>query len=258
MLWLLTLLGAAAGWFVAGVPGLVLGALLGHVFDRRWQFSWRGVFGRLFKTPPLQGDELLFVLLGRLAKSGGRVTEAHIQAARAEMQRRYMDAARRRMAIQAFGRGKTGQDNLQAALQALQGELDETKSLLQSCWRLARAQGEPTEAICRLIIQWGRWAGWTEEAILQMDQGRRTSSHSSQSVPPMRKDAYREALQLLGIQADSDPQHIKLAYRRLLSHYHPDKLVGVGANTEQLRAATERTRELHSAYALVRQVRGFR
>lgn len=258
MLWILTLVGAALGWFMAGIPGLLLGALLGHALDRRWQFSGRSLFGWLLSAPPLQGDELLFVLLGRLAKSGGRVTEAHIQAARAEMQRRCMDAPRQRAAIQAFTRGKTVQDDVQAALMALQGELDETKSLLQSCWRVARAQGEPIDPACRLIVQWGRWAGWTEEAIWQMDGGRRASNTYSNAAGNSKKDTYREALQLLGVSAQAEPQVVKLAYRRLLSHYHPDKLAGSGATADQLKTATERTRELHQAYDLVRQVRGFR
>jgi DnaJ like chaperone protein len=37
---------------------------------------------KLGGRPALRNDELLFVLLGRLAKSDGRVTDGHIQQAR--------------------------------------------------------------------------------------------------------------------------------------------------------------------------------
>ncbi len=70
--------------------------------------------------------------------------------------------------------------------------------------------------------------------------------------------AYEQALRLLGVRADSDPQVIKRAYRRLLSKHHPDKQAGAGASALQVREATERTRELHSAYSLIRERRGFR
>lgn len=252
MLWLLTPLGAALGAWLAGIPGALLGALLGHVFDRQLQLDWKSLFERLFRRkPPLQGEELLFVLFGRLAKSGGRVTEAHIQAARAEMERRYFDPIRQRAAIRAFGRGKAGSDNLQPALEALRWQPDEAKALLQSCWRLARAQGEPHNLACRLIEQWGAWAGWSVEAVAQQDTGRKNQSQSHV------RDDYQAALHLLGVRSNTDAREIKLAYRRLLSQCHPDKLAGTGASPAALKEATERTRQLHSAYELIRQRLGF-
>lgn len=78
------------------------------------------------------------------------------------------------------------------------------------------------------------------------------------SAPVRRHDDYAKALTLLGVSETSSAEQIKRAYRKLLSLNHPDKLAGQGASPAQLRAATERTRELHSAYAMVRERRGFR
>ncbi|MNO06017.1 DnaJ-like protein DjlA [compost metagenome] len=62
---------------------------------------------------------------------------------------------------------------------------------------------------------------------------------------------------MLGVGPQAEPGQIKQAYRRLLSRHHPDKLVGSGASPSQVREATERTGELHQAYAVIRKNRGF-
>ena len=90
-------------------------------------------------------------------------------------------------------------------------------------------------------------------AASQQNPGKARAS----AVAPRARNPYEEALQLLGIRETSETGEIKRAYRRLLSQYHPDKLAGAGATPDAVRQATEKTRELHSAYTLVRERHGF-
>lgn len=255
MLWPGTLLGAGVGYAIASIPGAMLGALLGQAVDRRLQLhSWAHLRERLGGKPAIHDDELLFVLLGRLAKSGGRVVASHINQARVEMRNLSLDEPAQRRAILAFYRGRDGSDGLRSYLRRLRGQPMVAESLLHACWRMAWADGKVNRHERDLIGVWGMWLGWSDvrvEALAaEYDPMRRPKVVSS-------GDEYKGALKLLGVEADSDPVSIKRAYRRLLSRHHPDKIAGSGANPLQVRAATEKTSQLHSAYRVIKARRGF-
>lgn len=253
MLWPATLLGAVAGLALASIPGALLGGLLGQVLDRRLRLhSWAALRERLGGRAEPSDEWLVFVMLGRLAKSGGRVLPAHIQQAQAEMQRMALTAEGQRQAIAAFAQGKTGRDSLRGPLRRQQPRAE---TLLRACWRMAWADGQVSQAERELIMLWGKWLQVSSAAQAQFSDA---CAPQQASVAPTASSAYQRALNLLNVSADAEPAHIKQAYRRLLSRHHPDKLAGSNASPERIREATERTRELHQAYALVRQRHGFR
>lgn len=255
MLWPGTLIGAGAGFIIASIPGAILGALLGQALDRRLQLqSWAQVRERLGGRPMLRNDELLFVLLGRLAKSGGRVVDQHIEQARQEMRQLEMAAPAQKRAIAAFNQGKSGRDPLRGYLQRLKAQPHAAEGVLRACWRMIVADGRVDPQELELIVRWGRWLGWTPQQV----QALGADYQSSKKPLATRGGTYQASLTLLGVTASSDPAQIKRAYRRLLSRYHPDKVAGTGASPSQIREATETTRELHHAYALIREQRGFR
>ncbi|MNO83798.1 DnaJ-like protein DjlA [compost metagenome] len=116
---------------------------------------------------------------------------------------------------------------------------------------MAWAAGAPGAAEKSLILLWGEELGLPRGRVLALAAG----AEALRQVEP-EAASYPQALRVLGVTAASEPAEIKRAYRRLLSQHHPDKLVGASAS--RIAAATERTREIQAAYALVRRRRGFR
>jgi DnaJ like chaperone protein len=233
----------------------MLGALLGQALDRHLRLqTWGHLREKLGGKPMLRNDELLFVLLGRLAKSNGRVVEGHIQQARQEMQALDMTDAAKQRAIAAFNRGKTGHDSLNGYLRRLSTQPHAAEGVLRACWRMVWADGRAGAAERALITQWGKRLGWKSYQVQALSADYEPQSRSAVSSAVL----YQEALVLLGVSATSEPAQIKRAYRRLLSRHHPDKIAGSGATALQVREATEKTRELHNAYTLIRQRRDFR
>jgi DnaJ like chaperone protein len=255
MLWPGTLIGAGAGFAIANIPGAMLGALLGQALDRRLQLQSLGhLRERLGGRPMLRNDELLFVLLGRLAKCDGRVVDGHIYQARQEMRSLEMSEPAQKRAIAAFNRGKSDQDQLRGYLRRLSAQPHAAEGVLRACWRMVWADGRAGSSERELIAQWGKWLGWTPEQV----QALASDYEPHKPILPNSAAAYQEALRVLGVSATSEPSQIKRAYRRLLSRHHPDKVAGTGATPSQVREATDKTRELHNAYTLIRERRDFR
>lgn len=257
MFWPATLLGALAGLALASIPGALLGGLLGQVLDRRLALrNWDDV-RRLFGRPlPVADNELLFLLLGRLAKSDGPVLPSHIQCAQEEMRRLKLDEPARRAAVDAFNRGKVGRVSLRTPLRRLRSQPHAAEALLRAGWRMAWADARIGSSERELLLLWGSWMGWRLADVERLGQPAR--GYGPGSAPVAARGAYEDALRVLGVSDETDGAAIKRAYRRLLSRHHPDKLAGAGASAERLREATEKTGELHKAYRLIRERRNLR
>ena len=67
-----------------------------------------------------------------------------------------------------------------------------------------------------------------------------------------------QAYAQLGLEPSASDAEVKKAYRKLVSQYHPDKLVSHGLPEEMMEMAKIRVREINTAYDQIKQARGFK
>lgn len=253
MIWPATIACAVLGLAIAHIPGGLLGLLIGSIIDRNLALtSWAQLRSRLSfnRKAKLDAQQVFFMLLGHLAKSTGRVTSEHIQAARLEIQRLQLSAAAQKSAIAAFSQGKECRlDELRSGLRAHYFSSSQCERLLLAGWRMALAQGMPTAKQRRILQQCADVLGCSAETFARIE----IQSMRGRITPRAVVNELDSALQLLGVNRSASLLEVKRSYRRQVSLHHPDKLIGAGATPMQVQAATEKTRALHHAYAVARK-----
>jgi DnaJ like chaperone protein len=107
-----------------------------------------------------------------------------------------------------------------------------------------------------MLVRIARRLGLGEADVSQLEALLRaaTGGPSAAGAPPSQ-DRLADAYAALGVTAGASPAEIKRAYRKLISQYHPDKLAARGLPESMRAVAEERSRELNSAYDLIKAAR---
>lgn len=252
MIWPVTILGIVLGFWLADIPGALLGLVLGMIADRYFAIpSWKALRQRIRgqQSSVYSAEQCQFMLLGYLAKLNGRVLPAHIQCARMEMQRVGLDGYRMQAAIAAFSQGKHAQlVELRSALQS-HFKKGGAERLLLSAWRLVWAERKVSPLQRKTMEQCAKWLDVPLARLVELE---------AECKPKLQEavtgQAIEKALNVLGMAAGTrNYAQIKRAYRRLLSEHHPDKLTGAGATRQQIERAKDKTQELHQAFDVLRK-----
>ncbi|WP_460858959.1 co-chaperone DjlA [Rheinheimera gaetbuli] len=262
------ILGALFGLALLKLPGLIIGVLLGHWFDKAWgrQFENNGGFAGLFGHQDEQGvfRYATFATMGHLAKATGVVTPAHIQQASRFMADLGLNPLQQKEAQDAFRDGKAASFPLRQQLtqfyQTYRRRKDVLQLFIEIQLSIASVQGQITATQYQILQQVAGYLNFSQaqlELLLQSYQAHsRFSSRAShqQTVQQRLQDAY----QLLGLTQTATDAVLKKAYRKLMSQHHPDKLIAQGVPAEMLELAKQRTQEIQAAYEMIKQQRGQR
>jgi len=256
------LIAGVIGLIAGGVPGLLGGLLLGHLFDRALARSFG--LGSPEQLAKVQESffEATFLLSGHLAKADGRISEQEVAHMEAAFRQLGLSEERRRRAIELFHRGAAADfrpEATVAAFRASAGRLWQLRqALLLFLVALAHADRtlEPAEhaALVRIAGLLGVGAAQLE-ALLRMARAQ-DSFHGEPGAAPGATATLEAAYAALDVSADCSERELKQAYRRRMSENHPDKLMARGLPQDMVQLATERTQEIQAAYAAIRKARG--
>jgi DnaJ like chaperone protein len=114
------------------------------------------------------------------------------------------------------------------------------------------ADGDVHPAEHQMLLRVARLLGLTEADVAQLEAMLRTGARS-----PSPQQKLDDAYTALGLTPSASDAEVKRAYRRLMSQNHPDKLAGKGLPESMREMAEERTREISTAYAAIKEARGF-
>lgn len=252
-----------------GFWGVVLGFLIGHMFDRA-RSRRLNVFANQQERQSLFFSTT-FEVMGHLTKSKGRVTEADIHVANLLMDRMNLHGEARTAAQHAFRVGKSDDYPLREKMRQLRsvcfGRFDLIRMFLEIQIQAAFADGSlhPNERdVLYVIAEELGISRMQFDQFLRMMQGgahfgggyqQQSSGGGWQQA--QRGPTLEDACNVLGVKPSDDVTTIKRAYRKLMSEHHPDKLVAKGLPPEMMEMAKQKAQEIQKAWELIKEQRGF-
>lgn len=210
--------------------------------------------------------ETVFILMGKLAKADGHISQIEIDHVEAFIQKMGMTAEHRQEAIRQFKRGADPAFNITATLDSFMKNCGHSFNLRQVLLVyltvMALADGQLDSDERQILEQIASRLGYSRaefNRILEMvlsqahfSSGQQRQRQTGQASATDLDDAYKA----LGVSKDATDQEIKRAYRKLMSQYHPDKLMGQGVPEDMIAVATEQAKEIQVAYDLIKKHRG--
>ena len=250
-----TLLGAA----LLGPIGAVLGFMMGYYFDQG--LSEQGTYRHQHQDQTQAAFfKATFAVMGHIAKADGRVNPQQIKHAEQIMAQMGLNTASRRAAIKLFNLGKQPHFNLYRVVMDLKETCHARQDLLRIFIEIQLQAAYADGALNlqeRWIIQFiCQQLGFNPAAFndihARYQAKQEYQRYTRQADAP---NALSSAYQILGVSQTATDAEVKRAYRRLMSHNHPDKLVSKGLPDDMIKVATQKTQTIMAAYKKIQKAR---
>ena len=252
------LIGFISGYYFFGLLGALFGLFVGSLIDRMRAYGAGGI-------NPLQNPlrqtvflETMFISMGKLAKADGQISAGEIAHAEAFMQQLGMTADHRMRAIDLFKQGAAPAFDIGPTYDRFMAICGHTSQLRQVLlvylivMALTDGHFHPEEEV--LLGNIASRLGYDDAAFKHLVDMVLNQSHFRAGKPDTAA-ALDDAYKALGVTKENTDQEIKRAYRKLMSQYHPDKLIGQGLPKDMIDVATEQAKEIQLAHDLIQKTR---
>lgn len=249
---------ALAGFYVSGFILAILGYIIGGMIDRAKSLGLGAI------NPLANGHrkvvflETTFMLMGKLAKIDGQITKDEINHVEDFIQKMSMSTEHRQQAISQFKLGSEPDFEIEATLTNFMEHCGQTLHLKQVLLMylivMAAADGKVDANEQSFLKQVANRLAYSDLEFQQMLDMVLNQSHFKHGSVPSAS-SLEDAYKALGVRADQTDQEIKRAYRKLMSQYHPDKLIGQGLPEDMIQVATEQAQDIQVAYDLIKKHR---
>jgi DnaJ like chaperone protein len=206
-----------------------------------------------------------FELMGHVAKSDGRVSEAEIDAARGLMQELQLGPHDVAIAIERFRAGKSPAYDAELSVERLREACGQRHDLLRAFMELqlraalaGNAMSPPARAILMRVAERLGMSGLEFAYMEAALRARQTYRASGANRPSAGAVSLAECYAELEVEPHTTDQEVTRAYRRQMSRHHPDKLVANGLPESMAQMAKEKTQGIQEAYETIRAARGMR
>lgn len=232
--------GAIIGGIVGGPIGILIGGVAGHLFVDMMIND---------EQPP--NEQVFFValfgMLGKLAKADGVVTQDEVTVVQEFMKKQKLPKEARVYAGDIFNKAKDEDFTFQEVARQFASFAAENYQLkilaADILFNVAAADGvlHPSE----------------EEMLLSMKNIFGLQDSQYNSIKSRYFDQTEDYYSVLSCTPSSTNEEIKKSYKKLVSDFHPDKVIAKGLPKEFVDFADKRFKEIQEAYEQIRKARDF-
>jgi DnaJ like chaperone protein len=224
--------GAAAGLFVGGPIGALVGAVAGHFFlDRD-------------SDPGVTFTIAIIALAGKMARADGVVTEEEFEVFQRVFRVPSEEEANVRRIFNLARQDVAGFEHYAGQIaQLFMGNPAMLEDILDGLFEIAKADGVLHPGEAQFLERVAESFGFAPNEFRRI-----RASHFA----PELTDPYV----ILGVSYVADDDELKQTYRRLVRENHPDSLMARGVPEEFIKLANDKLAAINGAYEKIQQERG--
>lgn len=270
-------IGLALGYLTAGSAGAVFGIIIGNVFDIGLNNYLQTPQWHHLKRSSTEAKKAflpaLFRVMGHIAKADGVVQTHDIKIAKKIMRELGLYGHDKQLAIKHYTQGKAPEfeQEFEDTLRHLRQICYYNRNLLalfcESQYRSATiaaisdAKKDKINIVYNLL---GYHDIFPERAGQRAYREETSATEEAKDKQKSNVDPNKHKVhirmtdyEILGVKEGERAAIVKKAYRKLISKYHPDRLIAKNASQAQIDDATEKAQKIRAAYERIKKSRGF-